>query len=115
MSRDLNHAVEYSSKWIDLIHKPCVPEDEGKWIIEESKYNFAEHFNRGWLEYRKSVTEAGQWAATNNRRCWRIPARNRAVPRGRQAQGKAPARALSAARSRSIRNGNRPSKASASM
>jgi len=23
-------------------------------IIEESKYNFAEHFNRGWLEYRKS-------------------------------------------------------------
>jgi putrescine aminotransferase len=28
------------------------------------KYNFAEHFNKGWLEYRKSVTEAGQWAAT---------------------------------------------------
>jgi putrescine aminotransferase len=28
------------------------------------QYNFAEHFNRGWLEYRKSVTEAGQWAAT---------------------------------------------------
>ncbi len=33
-------------------------------IIEESKYNFAEHFNKGWLEYRKSVTEAGDWAAT---------------------------------------------------
>ncbi|MCX6067163.1 MAG: aminotransferase class III-fold pyridoxal phosphate-dependent enzyme, partial [Chloroflexi bacterium] len=33
------------------------------WIIDESKYNFAEHFNRNWLEYRKSVTEAGQWAA----------------------------------------------------
>ena len=30
----------------------------------ESKYNFAEHFNRGWLEYRKCVTEAGDWAAT---------------------------------------------------
>lgn len=27
-------------------------------------YNFAEHFNKGWLEYRKSVTEAGDWAAT---------------------------------------------------
>jgi putrescine aminotransferase len=64
MSRDLNHAMEYSRHWIEIINKACVPEDEGKWIIEESKYNFAEHFNRGWLEYRKSVTEAGQWAAT---------------------------------------------------
>ena len=25
--------------------------------------NFAEHFNRNWLEYRKSVTEAGDWAS----------------------------------------------------
>ena len=64
MSRDLNHAMEYSSKWIDVINKSFVPEEEGKWIIQESTYNFAEHFNRGWLEYRKSVTEAGQWAAT---------------------------------------------------
>jgi putrescine aminotransferase len=37
--------------------------EEGKRIIEESRQNFAEHFNRGWLEYRKSVTEAGDWAA----------------------------------------------------
>jgi putrescine aminotransferase len=64
MSRDLNHAMEYSRHWIDIINKACVAEEEGKWIIEESKYNFAEHFNRGWLEYRKSVTEAGEWAAT---------------------------------------------------
>lgn len=64
MSRDLNHAIQYSRKWIDVIHKTSVPEEEGKWIIEESQHNFAEHFNRGWLEYRKSVTEAGQWAAT---------------------------------------------------
>jgi len=26
--------------------------------------NFAEHFNKGWLDYRKSVTEAGDWAVT---------------------------------------------------
>ena len=64
MSRDLNHAVQYSRKWIDVINKASVPEEEGKWIIEESQHNFAEHFNRGWLEYRKSVTEAGEWAAT---------------------------------------------------
>ena len=32
-------------------------------MIEEAKYNFAEHFNKGWLDYRKSVTEAGDWTA----------------------------------------------------
>lgn len=64
MTTDLKHALEYSSKWLEIIKQERVPEDVGKWIIEESKYNFAEHFNKGWLEYRKSVTEAGQWAAT---------------------------------------------------
>jgi putrescine aminotransferase len=49
---------------MDIIHMPSVPADEGKRIIEESKRNFAEHFNKGWLEYRKSVTEAGDWAVT---------------------------------------------------
>ena len=64
MSLDLTHAMEYSRKWIDVINQDCVPEEAAKWIVEESQHNFAEHFNRGWLEYRKSVTEAGQWAAT---------------------------------------------------
>lgn len=57
-------AIAYSQRWLDIIHQAAVSEQEGKEIIEESKYNFAEHFNRGWLEYRKSVTEAGDWAAT---------------------------------------------------
>lgn len=64
MPKNLDAALEYSAKWIDIIHKSQVSEEEGKRIIEESKQNFAEHFNRGWLDYRKSVTEAGQWAAT---------------------------------------------------
>ncbi|MCL4274386.1 MAG: aminotransferase class III-fold pyridoxal phosphate-dependent enzyme [Anaerolineales bacterium] len=63
MSNDLNHAIEYSKKWIDVIHQASVTEEEGRWIIDESKSNFAEHYNRNWLEYRKSVTEAGDWAA----------------------------------------------------
>ncbi len=64
MSRDTSHAVEYSKKWLDIIKQPALPDVEtAKWIIDESKNNFAEHFNRNWLEYRKSVTEAGQWAA----------------------------------------------------
>jgi putrescine aminotransferase len=60
----LDEALAYAERWIDVIHKQALSESEGKQIIEESKYNFAEHFNRGWLEYRKSVTEAGDWAAT---------------------------------------------------
>jgi len=64
MSQSLNEALTYSQRWLEIIHKSEVSEAEGMQIIAESKHNFAEHFNRGWLEYRKSVTEAGDWAAT---------------------------------------------------
>ncbi|RCK76150.1 MAG: Putrescine aminotransferase [Anaerolineae bacterium] len=64
MPQTLDQAQEYASKWLEIIAKSEVTETEGKQIIEESLYNFAEHFNKGWLEYRKSVTEAGDWAAT---------------------------------------------------
>lgn len=64
MSQTLNDALAYSQQWMEIIHKSKVTEVEGKQIIEESKHNFAEYFNKGWLEYRKSVTEAGDWAAT---------------------------------------------------
>ncbi len=64
MARDLNHAMNYAEKWLDLIKKPGLPDTEtARWIIDESKDNFANYFNRNWLEYRKSVTESGQWAA----------------------------------------------------
>ena len=59
-----NNALSYSNTWLDIIKQEHFPEEtQAKWIIEESKNNFAEHFNRGWLEYRKSVTEAGDWAS----------------------------------------------------
>jgi putrescine aminotransferase len=64
MPKTFDEALAYSQRWIDLIRTPVVTEDEAKKICEESKYNFAEHFNKGWLEYRKSVTEAGDWAVT---------------------------------------------------
>ncbi len=63
MSGSYEQALAYAGRWIDLIHKARLSEDEAKAIIEESKRNFYEYFNRGWLEYRKSVTEAGDWAA----------------------------------------------------
>lgn len=64
MDQKFEEALEYTATWIERIRKPHVDLEEGKEIIEEAKRNFAEHFNRGWLEYRKSVTEAGDWAAT---------------------------------------------------
>jgi putrescine aminotransferase len=62
MNKSHEEAIQFAEKWIDIIHKTSLNEDEAKAIIEESKNNFAEHFNRGWLDYRKSVTEAGDWA-----------------------------------------------------
>ncbi|HMB25507.1 MAG TPA: aminotransferase class III-fold pyridoxal phosphate-dependent enzyme [Anaerolineales bacterium] len=64
MSTPYDSALAYASQWLEIIKQEHFPEEQqAKWIIEESKYNFAEHFNRNWLEYRKSVTEAGDWAA----------------------------------------------------
>ncbi|MGQ9489458.1 MAG: aminotransferase class III-fold pyridoxal phosphate-dependent enzyme [Anaerolineae bacterium] len=64
MPQSLSEALAYSSRWLEIIKTPVITEAQGKAIIEESLENFAEHFNRGWLDYRKSVTEAGDWAAT---------------------------------------------------
>jgi putrescine aminotransferase len=63
MAQNLDGALAYSKHWLDIIQMPDVDESLGKEIIAESKHNFAEHFNKGWLDYRKSVTEAGDWAA----------------------------------------------------
>lgn len=63
MTSPYDSALAYAGRWMDIIHKATLTESEAREIIEESKQNFAEFFNRGWLDYRKSVTEAGDWAA----------------------------------------------------
>ena len=64
MAVDYEDALDYSSRWLDLIQRNEFPtQQEAYKIIDESKSNFAEHYNRNWLEYRKSVTESGDWAA----------------------------------------------------
>ena len=63
MPQSIEDALSYSSQWLDIIFQDSIDEKQAKWIITESKHNFAEHFNKGWLDYRKSVTEAGDWAA----------------------------------------------------
>src|SRR3970040_988466 len=74
MNKSYDHALAYAERWMDIIHQTQLTEAEGKVIIEESRINFAEHFNRGWLEYRKSVTESGDWASvewTGSGACFR--------------------------------------------
>ncbi len=64
MPQNLQDAIAYSQKWLKIIEKKEVSHEEGKEIIEECKQNFADYFNKNWLDYRKSVTEAGDWACT---------------------------------------------------
>lgn len=61
---DYPDAIYYAHRWLDIIARPTVTQAEGEAIVEETLYNFANHFNRGFLDYRKSVTEAGMFAAT---------------------------------------------------
>ena len=63
MPQKIDDALKYAERWVGILHKKEVTLEEGKSIIEESKQNFADYFNKGWLDYRKSVTEAGDWAA----------------------------------------------------
>lgn len=63
-TQNFDAAIGYAEKWLNIIQtRDSFTVEEAHAIIEESRENFAEHFNRGWLEYRKSVTEAGDWAS----------------------------------------------------
>jgi putrescine aminotransferase len=53
----------YIKQVLNLIEKDQVTEDEAKWITKETVNNFREHVNPGFLEYRKTVTKDGQFAA----------------------------------------------------
>src|SRR5512136_2060988 len=72
MTRPYQDAVQYSQRWIDIIHKEQVTPQEAKEIVAETVYNFDQHFNSGFLEYRKSVTVAEGYAATEWTGCGAI-------------------------------------------
>lgn len=63
---------QYISKVISIIEKQELEEDEKTWVLEETVSSFKEHVNPGFLEYRKSVTEGGQFAAVE----WRDAGNN---------------------------------------
>jgi putrescine aminotransferase len=72
MAHTYSDAIKYSQRWIDIIHKEQVTPQEAREIVEETVHNFDQHFNSGFLEYRKSVTVAEGYAATEWTGCGAI-------------------------------------------
>lgn len=54
---------KYLDKVLNIIEKQDVTAEEAKWITEETVNGFRENVNPGFLEYRKTVTKDGQFAA----------------------------------------------------
>jgi putrescine aminotransferase len=55
----LRHAEHY----LHLLSTPNLTLEETHQLIQETVDSYAEYYNRGFVTYRKSVTEAGQFAA----------------------------------------------------
>jgi|GEM_PF-6888981 len=53
----------YIKKVLNLIEKDEITNEEAEWITRETVDGFREHVNPGFLEYRKTVTQGGQFAA----------------------------------------------------
>ncbi|MBW6463672.1 MAG: aminotransferase class III-fold pyridoxal phosphate-dependent enzyme [Dethiobacteria bacterium] len=57
-------AMNYAERWLDIIGREELDQSTAQEISKETVENFVNHFNKGWVEYRKSVTEAGDYAGT---------------------------------------------------
>ena len=64
MSTDgLLKALNDSQRYLDIVQKQQLGKSETEWLISTTVNNFAQYYNSGFIEYRKSVTEAGDYAA----------------------------------------------------
>ncbi|HED24625.1 MAG TPA: aminotransferase class III-fold pyridoxal phosphate-dependent enzyme, partial [Firmicutes bacterium] len=54
----------YAERWLKIIEKEELDKETARELSRETVDNFVNHFNKGWVEYRKSVTEAGDYAGT---------------------------------------------------
>ncbi|MED3561107.1 putrescine aminotransferase [Bacillus xiapuensis] len=57
------NVTEYINKVLNLIEKEEITQDDAAWITKETLDGFRENVNPGFLDYRKTVTEGGQFAA----------------------------------------------------
>ncbi len=56
-------ALNDSQRYLDMVHKAELSKYEAEWLIDTTVSNFANYYNSGFIEYRKSVAEAGDFAA----------------------------------------------------
>ena len=66
-TRNFESALVEAEKMVGLIKTPEteITDDERKWVAESTYHNFANHINKGFLEYRKSVTQTDDFALTD--------------------------------------------------
>ncbi len=64
--RDIKAALAEAKQMVDIILTPVgqVPLEVREEISRRTVRNFRDHINKGFLDYRKSVTEAGSFAVT---------------------------------------------------
>ncbi len=55
--------IDESQKWLDIISTKKISESTARRIVSETLENFEGYYNKGFLEYRKSVTESDGFAA----------------------------------------------------
>jgi len=55
--------IEESRRWLSIINTHKLNEYKRRKIVSETIDNFRFYYNKGYLEYRKSVTEGGEFAA----------------------------------------------------
>ena len=67
MTRDIAKAFAEANKIVDIVRQPAgeVSLEDRKAIARETVENFRDHINKGFLEYRKSVTETDDFALTD--------------------------------------------------
>jgi len=65
MGRNVEYAQSEAKRMLDLLLMPedQVPAEDKARIEQDTVENFANHINKGWLKYRKSMTEAGDYAS----------------------------------------------------
>ncbi len=56
-------ALSTARRYLDIIHAESLSQDQAQALARMTVENFANHYNPGFLQYRKSVTEGGDFAA----------------------------------------------------
>jgi putrescine aminotransferase len=58
-----DQVLQHTRRYLDLIAGRAMTPEEKREFVAETVDSYEKHYNRGFVSYRKSVTEAGQFAA----------------------------------------------------